>query len=94
MQLIPVALHEPVRVVLDGVVVVVDCKLLQPRVGFQVLLVGDLTSGCSTSSKSPADVAKNVGEWLLCSELGMGRFLSSNAYYVGHPFALPTHLHL
>lgn len=33
-QLIPVAFHEPVRVILDGVVVVVDGEVLEPRVGF------------------------------------------------------------
>lgn len=33
-QLIPVAFHEPVRVILDSVVVVVDGEVLESRVGF------------------------------------------------------------
>lgn len=41
-QFIPVAFHEPVCVILDSVIVVVDGEVLEPRVGFQVLLVGDL----------------------------------------------------
>lgn len=57
-QFIPVAFHEPVCVVLDGVIVVMDCELLQPGVCFQVLLVGDLRNECNTSSEPPEYCSK------------------------------------
>lgn len=41
-QFIPIALHEPLGIVLDSVVVMVHSELPQPRVGRQVLLVCDL----------------------------------------------------
>lgn len=53
-KLIPVALHEPVGIVLNGVVVVMNRELLQPRVRNQVLLVRDLDGAERPSAPTAA----------------------------------------
>lgn len=57
-QLIPVALHEPVCVILDRVVVVMDRELLQSRVRCQVLLVGDLESAAHNPQRANGSTSR------------------------------------